>query len=57
MRAEGLLSQVMEPVLGAIPCDEYGNRFSPDKKIHKISSDDGSSLTSPPTTIHGGSET
>jgi len=56
MRAEGLLSQVMEPVLGAIPCDEYGNTFSQEQKIHTISSDDGSSLTSPPTTIYVGSE-
>jgi len=55
-RAAGHPSQIMEPVLGTPPCDEYGNRRSQQHSVHTISSDDGSSLSPPPTTSYGGSE-
>jgi len=54
--AEGHLSQIMEPVLGTPPCDEYGNRRSQQHSVHMISSDDSSELSPPPTTNYGGSE-
>jgi len=54
-RAAGDLSQIMEPVLGPVPCDEYGNRFSQQHDVQTILSDD-SSLSPPPTTSYGGSE-
>jgi len=53
--AAGHLSQVMEPVLGTPPCDEYGNIRSQQHSVHTILSDD-SSLSPPPTTKYGGSE-
>jgi len=53
--AAGHLSQVMEPVLGTPPCDEYGNRRSQQHSVHTILSDD-SSLSPPPTTRYGGSD-
>jgi len=54
--AAGHLSQIMEPVLGTPPCDEYGNRRSQQHSVHTISSDDSSELSPPPTTNYGGSE-
>jgi len=54
--AAGRFDQIMLPVLGPDPCDEYGNRFSRQGTVHTISSDDGSSLSPPPTTSYGGSE-
>jgi len=54
--AAGNLSQIMEPVLGTPPCDEYRNRRSQQHSVHTITSDDGSSLSPPPTTSYGGSE-
>jgi len=54
-RAAGHSSQIMEPVLGPAPCDEYGNRLSQQHDVQTISSDD-SSLSPPPTTSYGGSE-
>jgi len=56
VRAVGHSSQIMEPVLGTAPCDEYGNRFSQQHTVHMITSDDSSSLSSPPETNYGGSE-
>jgi len=54
VRAEGHLSQVIEPIWGtAEVIDEYGNRRS--HAVHTISSDD-SSLSPPPTADYGGSE-
>jgi len=55
VRAAGHPSQQMEPVLGAAPCDKYGNRFSQMHDVQTISSDD-SSLSPPPTTSYGGSD-
>jgi len=55
-RAAGHPSQVMEPVLGTPPGDEYGNRRSQQHSVHTILSDDGSSLSPPSTTSYGGSE-
>jgi len=55
-RAAGHPSQIMEPVLGTPPCDEYGNNRSQQHSVHTISSDDGSSFSPPPTTSYGGSE-
>jgi len=52
----GNSDQIMSPVLGPAPCDEYGHRFSPQGTVHTILSDDGSSLSPPPTTSSGGSE-
>jgi len=55
MRAEGHLSQVIEPIRKENSViDEYGNRRG--HAVHTISSDDSSSLSPPPTTNHGGSE-
>jgi len=56
VRAAGHPSQIMEPVLGTPPCDEYGNRRSQQHSVHTISSDDSSELSPPPTTSYGGSE-
>jgi hypothetical protein len=52
-RETGHLSQVVEPVWGEAKVDEYGNRFSQEKKVYTISDD--SSLSPPPTTDYGGS--
>jgi len=55
VRAEGHPSQVIEPIWRENSViDEYGNRRKHD--VHTISSDDGSSLSPPPTTSYGGSE-
>jgi len=54
--AAGHLSQIMEPVLGTPPCDEYGNRHSQQYSAHTIPSDDSSELAPPPTTNYGGSK-
>jgi len=56
VRAAGHPSQIMEPVLGEAPCDEYGNRRSQQHDVHTISSDDLSELSPPLTTSYGGSE-
>jgi len=56
-RETGHPSQVMELVLGAAPCDKFGQRFSQMDRVQTISSDDDSSLLPPPpTTSYGGSE-
>jgi len=54
--AAGNFDQIMSPVLRPAPCDEYGNRFSRQGTVHTILSDDGCSLSPPPTTSYGGSE-
>jgi len=55
VRAEGHPSQVIEPIWRENSViDEYGNRRK--HEVHTISSDDGSSLSPPPTTSYGGSE-
>jgi len=55
VRAEGHPSQVIEPIWSENSViDEYGNRRK--HEVHTISSDDGSSLSPPPTTSYGGSE-
>jgi len=54
-REWGRLSKDIEPVWGPAKCDEYGQRLSQQAEVHVISSDDGSSLSPPPTTSYEGS--
>jgi len=55
VRAAGHPSPVMEPILGSAPCEEYGVRKSQKHDVQTISSNDESSLSSPPpTTSYGG---